>query len=105
MIGRDIEYEGIKKSISLTKKITKNMYLYDVQFKIWRSRVRTNTRLYKIKITESEFCDEPETIEHAFIWCELYMVWSDLRLWLYTLVYYNFRLEHKIIILGDEQKD
>ena len=45
------------------------MYLFDIQFKIWHARVSTHTRLYKMKITDSEQCEncnEPETIGHAF---------------------------------------
>ena len=104
-----VEYEDIKKSISLTKRISRNMYLYNIQFEIWHSRVSTNTRLCKMKIVESElceFCAEPETIEHDFVWCDhANRFCSDFKIWLYNIGYHNFRLEHKITILGDKQKD
>ena len=74
------------------------MYLYDVQFQIWHLRVSTNSRLFKMQIIDREsceFCGEPETIEHAFIWCERAIAfWSDLYFWLRNQGYSNFRLEH-----------
>ena len=55
MIGTDIEYEDIKKSISLTKNI-RNVYLYDVLYLYLKYGIQdsTNTRLYTMKITESD---------------------------------------------------
>ena len=55
----DIEGEDIKHSLILKEKITRNMYLYDIQFKLLHSRVATNKMLFKMQISEKEtskFC-------------------------------------------------
>ena len=57
-------------NLSIYTKITKNMYLYDIQFKLWHGRVATNTLLYRmnmIEFEEWEYCNETENITHAFI--------------------------------------
>ena len=65
--------EEIKHSISLIKKTTSNMYLWDIQYKIWYDRVATRYILHRMNITEDEncaFCQELETSVHAFVICE-----------------------------------
>ena len=46
----DIECENIKKSIRLTKKISRNMYLFDIQFKIWKTK--RQPVYFGVKITD-----------------------------------------------------
>ena len=41
----DLEIDDVNQSIKLFKKITRNMYLWDIQCKVWHERVATNTRL------------------------------------------------------------
>ena len=43
----DISVEDIKTSIWHIKKVTRKMYVYDIQFKLWHSRIMTKTKLCK----------------------------------------------------------
>ena len=85
------------------------MYVYDIQFNLWHSRIMTKTKLYKMKIKESdlwELCAESETIIHAFLIFErAKRFWIELTISLQNLGYNDFRSELKIIILGDKEKD
>ena len=96
-------------SQSNLKKHTRNMYLWDIQYKLWHERVVTNSRLYhmNIKNTDScEYCQQRETNVHAFILCERSQrFWREVSIFLARLGYRNFRLEHKIIVLGDINMD
>ena len=50
------------------KRISRNMYLYDLQFKILHPRVATNTMLSKMHIIETENCEvcgQIKTIKYA----------------------------------------
>ena len=60
-----------------------------------------------IKNTENcEYCQQRETNLHAFILYERSQrFWREVSTFLARLGYRNFRLEHKIIILGDTNKD
>ena len=101
--------EDIKQSISLIKKTTRNMYLCDIQFKIWYDRVATRYILYRMNITEDEncaLCQELETSVHAFAICERAQIfWREIKQYLLRLGYRNFRLKHKVIILGNNEMD
>ena len=58
-----INYDDIKTSINLMKWVTRNMYLYDIQSKVWQSRIVTNTTLCKmgVRVADTcEFCGERE---------------------------------------------
>ena len=50
----DIEGEDIKHSLILKEKITRNMYLYDIQFKLLHSRMATNKMPFKMQISGKE---------------------------------------------------
>ena len=41
----EINYDDIKTSINPMKKVTGNMYLYDIQSKVWQSRIVASTKL------------------------------------------------------------
>ena len=105
----DVDSKDIKMSISLFKQTTKNMYLMDIQFKLWHNRVATRFFLYRMNITENEncnYCNQLETNAHAFALCERsQMFWRDIKFYLQRLGYRNFRLEHKVIILGNKDMD
>ena len=60
-----------------------------------------------IKDTENcEYYQQRETNLHAFVRCERSQrFWREVSIFLARLGYMNFRLEHKIIILGDTNKD
>ena len=92
--------------MTLFKKTTRNMYLMDIQFKLWHNRVATWYILYRMNITEDEnctYCQQTETNVHAFVICERSQIfWIDIKLYLQRLGYRNFRLEHKVIILDNE---
>ena len=85
------------------------MYLWVIQFKIWHDRVATRYILYRMNITEDEnctYCQQIETNVHAFIICERSQrFWRDIKFYLLSLGYRNFRLEHKVIILGNTEMD
>ena len=85
------------------------MYLWDIQFKIWHDRVATRYILYRMNIIEDEncaYCQQIETNVHAFIIYERSQrFWRDIKFYLPRLGYWNFRLEHKIIILGNTEMD
>ena len=106
---QNIEAEEVKQSIRTFKKTTRNMYLWDIQYKIWFGRVATNSRLFLMNIKESdncEFCQQIETNVHAFILCERAQnPWSDITTFLTEIGYRNFRLEHQILIFGDTEMD
>ena len=59
--------------------------------------------------TEDEnctYCNQIETNAHAFALCERSQIfWRDIKLYLQSLGYRNFRLEHKLIILGNTEMD
>ena len=105
----DTDTEEIKQSISLFKKTTRNMYLWDIQFKIWHDRVATRYKLYRMNITEDEnyaYCQKEETKFHAFIICERSQrFWRDIKFYLLRLGYRDLRLEHKVLILGNTEMD
>ena len=85
------------------------MYLWDIQYKLWHARVAANSRLYQMNIKDTEnceYCQQRETNLHAFVLCERSQrFWREVSIFLARLGYRNFRLEHKIIILGDTNKD
>ena len=85
------------------------MYLWDIQFKIWHNRIATRYILYRMNITEDEnctYCQQIETNVHALVVCERpQRFWRDIKLYLLRLGYRNFRLEHKVIILGNTEMD
>ena len=85
------------------------MYLRDIQFKIWHNRVATRYILYRMNITEDEnctYCQQIETNVHALVVCERSQrFWRDIKFYLLRLGYRNFRLEHKVIILGNTEMD
>ena len=105
----NIEPEEVQQSIKLFKRTTRNMYLWDIQYKIWYERVATNSKLYQTNIKDTElceYCQERETNVHAFVLCERTQnFWSDITLFLIRLGYRNFRLEHSILIFGDKEMD
>ena len=105
----NVDTDEVQQSIKLFLKTTRNMYLWDIQYKLWHARVATNSKLYQmnIKNTENcEYCQQRETNVHAFILCERSQrFWREVSIFLARLGYRNFRLEHKIIILGDTNKD
>ena len=102
----DVDSKDIKISMALFKQTTRNMYLMDIQFKLWHNRVATRFFLYRMNITEDEnctYCNQLETNAHAFALCERSQIfWRDIKLYLQRLGYRNFRLEHKVIILGNK---
>ena len=68
----DMKYD-IRKSNRLLKRLTRNMYLYYIQFRLWHSRIATNITLIEMNTIEDdqcEYCNEPDYITHAFIICE-----------------------------------
>ena len=91
------------------KRVTRNMYLYDVQFKLLHLRIATNGNLFKMKTLnyeECEYCVDKGTVTHAFLTCERAVsFWREVTIWLQNLGYHNFRLEQEIVILGDHEKD
>ena len=105
----NVEAEEAKQSIRTFKKTTRNMYLWDIQYKIWFGRVATNSRLFhmNIKYTDNcEYCQQRESNVHAFILCERAQnLWSDITTFLTEIGYRNFRLEHQILIFGDAEMD
>ena len=105
----NIEPEEVQQSIKLFKRTTRNMYLWDIQYKIWYERVATNAKLYQMNIKDTELCEychERQTNVHAFVLCERTQnFWSDITLFLIRLGYRNFRLEHSILIFGDKEMD
>ena len=105
----NIEPEEVQQSIKLFKRTTRNMYLWDIQYKIWYERVATNSKLYQMNIKDTELCEychERETNVHAFVLCERTQnFWLDITLFLIRLGYRNFRLEHSILIFGDKEMD
>ena len=69
----NIEPDEVKKLIRLFKKTTRNMYLWDIQYKLWHERVATNLRLYQMNIKETEacaYCQQRETNVYAFVFCD-----------------------------------
>ena len=78
----DVDSKDIKMSMALFKQTTRNMYLMDIQFKLWHNRVATRFILYRMNITENEnciHCDQSETNAHAFVLCErAQMFWRDI---------------------------
>ena len=81
-----VENDEVKHSISLFKKSTRNMYLWDIQYKLWHERVATNSRLYRMDIVENEnceYCQQIETNVHAFILCERsQQFWREIKYFL-----------------------
>ena len=48
----------------------RNMYLWDIQFKIWYTRVARNAKLFQMNIKDTEhceYCEMRETNVHAFV--------------------------------------
>ena len=90
-------------------KKPRNMYLWDIQYKVWHERVATNSRLYNMNIKETEnceYCQQRETNVHDFILCERTQdFWREISRYLIRLGYRNFRLEHKLLIFGDTEMD
>ena len=84
------------------------MYLYDIQFQLWHSRIASTWILFRMNITETdacEFCGETETIAHALVQSEwVKKFWRDLTIRLQNLGYTDFRPEQKVLILGDSKK-
>ena len=105
----DIDTDEVKQSIKLFKKTTRNMYLWDIQYKVWHERVATNTRLYHMGIKNSErcaFCQQRETNAHAFVDCDrANTFWREIELFLQRFGYQNFRLEKNTIIFGECDMD
>ena len=105
----NVDGRDINMSMTLFKKNTRNMYLMDIQFKLWHNRVAPRYFLYRMNITEDEnctYCNQTETNAHAFVLCERSQIfWRDIKLHLQRLGYRNFRLEHKLIILGNTEMD
>ena len=105
----NIEPDEVQQSIRLFKKTTRNMYLWDIQYKIWYTRVATNSKLFHMNIKDTEnceYCEMRETNVHAFVSCERAQnFWAEITLFLRRIGYRNFRLEHKIKIFGDTEMD
>ena len=105
----NIELNDVKQSIKLFKETTRNMYLWDIQFKLWYERVATNSRLFQMNIKETEacaYCQERETNVHAFILCDrVQNIWREVTQFLIQLGYRHFRLEQNILIFGDTEMD
>ena len=80
-----------------------------IQYKIWYERVATRYVLYRMNIAEDEncaYCQQIETNVHAFILCErCQRFWRDIEFYILRLGYQNFRLEHKVTILGNTEMD
>ena len=91
------------------KKKPRNMYLWDIQFKVWHERVATNSRLYRMNIKETEactYCQQRETNVHAFVLCDRAQnSWRKVSLLLSRLGYRNVRLEQNVLIFGDKEMD
>ena len=105
----DLEIDDVKQSIKLLKKITRNIYLWDIQYKVWHERVATNTRLCHMGIKESEacaYCQQRETNVHAFVQCDrAQQFWREVTTFSLRIGYQNFRLEQKVLIFGDTEMD
>ena len=82
----NMEPEEVQQSIKLFKKTTRNMYLWNIQYKIWYERVATNSKLYQMNIKDTELCEYcqlRETNVHAFVLCERTQnFWSEITLFL-----------------------
>ena len=72
--------------MALLKQTTRNMYLMDIQFRLWHKRVATRFFLYRMNITEDEnctYCNQLETNAHAFALCERSQIfWRDIKFYL-----------------------
>ena len=66
----NIEPDEVKQSIRLFKRTTRNMYLWDIQYKLWHERVATNSRLYQMNIKDTEtceYCQQRETNDFMYM--------------------------------------
>ena len=105
----NIEPDEVQQSIRLFKKTTRNMYLWDIQYKILYTRVAKNSKLLHMNIKDTEnceYCEIRETNVHAFVSCERTQnFWVEITHFLRRIGYINFRLEHKIKLFGDTGMD
>ena len=89
----NVDNEEVKYSISMFRKTTRNMYLWDIQYKLWHERVATNTRLFKMDILEyedCEYCQQPKTNVHDFVLRErAKQFWREIKNFLQRLGYQN----------------
>ena len=92
-MGESNEYKYnivIQSSIILLKKVTGNMYSFDIQFKLWHSRIATNSMLYEMNILDSDkckYCHEIENIIHAFVQCERVFVERKNQMVIYHKIF------------------
>ena len=60
------------------------MYLWDIQYKIWYTRVATNSKLFHMNIKDTEnceYCEMRETNIYAFVSCERAQnFWAEITL-------------------------
>ena len=78
---QNIEHDEVQQSIRLLKKKNRNMYLWDIQYKIWYTRVATNAKLFQMNIKDTEhceYCEMRETNVHAFVSCERTHFWAEI---------------------------
>ena len=55
---------------------------------------------------ECEYCEEIENVTHPFLTCERTLnLWGEITIWLQNVGYLYLRLEQKIILLRDTEKN
>ena len=106
----DTDTEEIKPSISLFKKKLQEICIYRTSnSKYGMIEWQRDTNCTEMNITEDEncaYCQQIKTNVHAFITCERSQrFWRDIKFYLLRLGYRNFRLEHKVLILGNTEID
>ena len=101
----DIREECVRKSIKTSYNNTKDMYVRNIQFKIWHNLIATNRFLYQIGILDSLCicCKEEENIMHAFLLCQyIKRFWNEVETLARELVCDFVQIEDKYKVMGIE---
>ena len=69
----ELEINDTKYLFGFQRKVSRNMYLFDIRYRLLCGIIPTYNEIYNTKITQKddqEFCNEMETNVHAFLLCD-----------------------------------
>ena len=110
VLNDDITYSTVETAFKDISKMKESAYYKYLHFKMLHSRIITNEKLYKMKISDSNICKicttEIETIKHAFIECKKAKdLWAKIEKWLKDNVFRLCKISDIHKIFGQRAKE
>ena len=109
-LEEEIRIDIIEHAFKNINKMKEDSFTKYLQFRMLHRRIVTNKALCEMGIKEDNACphcqDHIETIEHAFLQCEMAKnIWKDMETWLRNHVNIHIKISDIEKILGHNKND